>query len=161
MGELSSKVIGNIKASYISQNEEKTNPRIEDSVGIFGYFLEIKWEPTTQNFISINGQRHLAKSIFGINNYYISTSANFSLWQKIYEKSSISLACDYVLMDYDFNEFRDEHRHDNMFKYIISVERQIRRLNIEFSYEFTIRKSTEPDFNYSRNKLKCLLRWFI
>jgi hypothetical protein len=152
-GNLSTKIVSTIKASYATQKESRDdNLGIKEYHTVFGYSLETKWIPSPRNSIEIKGSRSLRKSIYGINNYYINNFIEFFATQKIHNKTTVYTKLAYALLDYGLTSSWNQ-RYDNYYRGKIGVYYKFKySVFLGCAYEFINRESIERN-HYVDNKV--------
>ncbi|MDD2524059.1 MAG: outer membrane beta-barrel protein [Endomicrobiaceae bacterium] len=152
-GQIASKVKGTAQVSYDQRNYDKEVNGAKKDADLCGYLVSLAYTPTTQNAITLSGERKMQETLYGANRYYVSTSVALELKQKIYQKWEASLLLAYEKMSYPIS-FNNVDRNDDLYRVIPSVEYNFTEtLSAGVWYQFKDRQSNVDGEEYNNNKV--------
>lgn len=163
-GQLSSKLTGSAKATFDQRSYDKKVASTENDPSVVGYSLMLTWQPSTQNAVTLAGERKMEETIFGNNRYYITTGASVTFMQKIFDKLEASLTAGYENMAYQeknpssWTYYPSKKRTDNIVKIRPSLDYKFQQwLSAGIWYQYKS-KSSNQDFDYDSNKAGAYLK---
>jgi hypothetical protein len=158
-GNITQKIKGTAQVSYDTRKYDTDIEGLDNSGELFGYLLSLKYEPTSQNSLSLFGERKMEETIYENNRYYVSTEIGLEYKQKIYNKWSVALLTSYENLAYP-KKIGDVKRSDDLFKVKPSVEYKFKEyLFASLWYQFRNKSSNCDGVEYDNNKVGAQLKF--
>jgi len=157
-GELASTITGSAKVSYDKRSYDKDIVGAETDKSLMGYNVSLTWEPTTQNSITLAGERKLEEADLWLSRYYVSTGVNLTLAQKIFDAFAASVTVGYENMAYPEanpagKPYAGSKRSDDLVYVRPALDYAFQQwLSAGVWYQYRDRSSNQNDFEYASNK---------
>lgn len=163
-GQIAPKVTGSAKVSVDNRSYDKDLAGTDSKPSTVGYNLMLTWQPSTQNAITLEGERKMEETLFGNNRYYVTTGVSLTVMQKIFDKWEASLTAGYENMAYQeenpstWTTYASEKRTDNIVKIRPALDYKFQQwLSAGIWYQYKSRSSNQ-DFDYNSNKAGAYLK---
>ncbi len=157
-GQIAPKVTGSAKVTFDKRSYDKDIVGTENKPSVVGYNLLLTWQPSTQNAVTLAGERKMEETIFGNNRYYLTTGVSLTFMQKIFDKLEASLTAAYENMAYQeknpstWTYYPSDKRTDNIVKIRPALDYKFQQwLSAGIWYQYKSRTSNQ-DFDYDSNK---------
>ncbi|WP_424244593.1 hypothetical protein Dip510_001849 [Elusimicrobium posterum] len=152
-GDLFSKVTGKAGVRYTMRDYDKSIVGADSDEDLFGYYADLKWNINSKTSVGLGGNRAMEETIYGVNRFYISTSINAYVAQKIYDKFTAALTVGYENMDYTYANANGTKRNDDFYKVRPSVDYSFNNwLSAGVWYQYRNRTSNVSNTEYANNK---------